>query len=78
MISAFNAFNFKGLILIIIFFFCFSTDVRHDNITDEEWRLYLSKFLFSNNGGKYQANFKFEKKLKCGELASNVTVRIIK
>lgn len=49
-------------------------DRNIENITDHEWRLYLSQFLFSQQGGKFQHNFRFEKQLKCGEPTPNVTV----
>uniref|UniRef100_A0A336MF82 CSON014056 protein n=1 Tax=Culicoides sonorensis TaxID=179676 RepID=A0A336MF82_CULSO len=44
------------------------------NLTDTEFRTYLSQFLFSQQGGRYQSNFRFERKLKCGEATPNVTV----
>lgn len=45
-----------------------------ENLTDTEWRLYLSQFLFSHQGGRFQHNFRFEKHLKCGQPTPNVTV----
>lgn len=44
------------------------------NLTDYQWRHYLSQFLFSNQGGRYQADFRFDKELKCGSPTPNVTV----
>jgi len=45
-----------------------------ENLSDSDWRLYLSQFLYSKQGGKYQPNFRFEHKLKCGLPTPNVTV----
>ncbi|KAG4072065.1 hypothetical protein HA402_015564 [Bradysia odoriphaga] len=45
----------------------FKKDACDGVLTDAEFGLYLSKFLFSNSGGKYQGNFKFDRKLKCGQ-----------
>lgn len=52
----------------------FDKDFYTENLTDTEFRTYLSKFLHTQIGGKYQANFRFESKLKCGEPVSNITV----
>jgi Niemann-Pick C1 protein len=54
----------------------YDKDVRTTELTDSEWRFYLSQFLFSSDGGQYNFNFKFEKKLECGQPASNVKVSI--
>ncbi|XP_076246094.1 patched domain-containing protein 3 isoform X2 [Calliopsis andreniformis] len=45
----------------------FQKDMRNIILTDDEFSNYLSKFLFSRNGGKYQRNFRFKRDLKCGE-----------
>ncbi|XP_063708133.1 patched domain-containing protein 3-like [Culicoides brevitarsis] len=45
-----------------------------NNLTDVELRTYLSQFLYSQSGGRYQPNFRFEHPLKCGEPTPNVTV----
>lgn len=45
-----------------------------EQLTDIEWRTYLSKFLFSSSGGRYQAHFRFDSPLTCGEPTGNVTV----
>lgn len=39
-----------------------------------EFRTYLGQFLFSNQGGKFQSNFRFDKRLKCGEPVPSITV----
>lgn len=52
----------------------FAKNVQAEALTDLEWRTYLSKFLFSNSGGRYQSNFRFDRKLECGHPTGNVTV----
>lgn len=37
----------------------------------------LSNFLFSEFGGKYQFNFKFEDNLECGQPAGNIKISFI-
>ncbi|RZC34597.1 patched domain-containing protein 3-like [Asbolus verrucosus] len=44
----------------------FQTDVYEERLSDEYFSLYLSMFLFSPRNAIYQANFRFEKPLKCG------------
>lgn len=46
-------------------------------LKDAEFRKYLSKFLFSRNGGKYQRNFRFKKRLTCGEDTAPILVATI-
>lgn len=55
----------------------YDKDIGEDVLTDSKFREYLSKFLFSNDGGRYQMNFKFASKLTCGEPAPNITVTTI-
>lgn len=43
--------------------------MRSTVLNDTDFYDYLSKFLFSRNGGKYQRNFRFKRDLKCGENA---------
>lgn len=57
-------------------FYVFHLDITFETLTDLEWREYLSKFLFSSSGGKFQANFIFDTPLKCGKPTGNVTVSI--
>lgn len=52
-------------------------DIKTRSLNDTEWKEYISKFLFSVVGGKFQANFKFDKKLKCGEPAGEVLISSI-
>lgn len=49
-------------------------DIMETELSDDLWKTYLSKFLYSNAGGKYQANFKFNQKLQCGQPTGNITV----
>lgn len=42
------------------------------NTTENEWKLYLTRFLFSEDGGKYQRNLIFTKPLKCDQPAPNI------
>lgn len=50
-------------------------DIFEKNFNDTEFRTYLTQFLWSPSGGKYQANIRFEKKLECGKPSPNITVR---
>lgn len=52
------------------------TNLTSGNVTDQRFSTILSKFLYSPEGGKYQAHFRFKEKLKCGEPAPPVTVRL--
>lgn len=52
-------------------------DLDEVTLTEEEWNSYLSKFLFSPIGGKYQANFKFKEDLQCGYSTSQILVSIV-
>lgn len=45
----------------------YQKDLRNVTLEDTQFRSYLSKFLFSRNGGKYQRNFLFKDALTCGE-----------
>lgn len=55
----------------------YDKDVGEVVLSDSKFREYLSKFLFSNDGGRYQMNFKFASKLTCGDPAPNITVTTI-
>ncbi|XP_024875784.1 NPC intracellular cholesterol transporter 1-like isoform X1 [Temnothorax curvispinosus] len=50
----------------------YTTDLRTTKIADDEFHHYLSKFLFSRGGGKYQRNFFFNEKLRCGRDAPRI------
>uniref|UniRef100_A0A182SL45 SSD domain-containing protein n=1 Tax=Anopheles maculatus TaxID=74869 RepID=A0A182SL45_9DIPT len=52
----------------------YDKDVAVDPLSDSDFRKYLTKFLFSYEGGRYQMNIKFATKLKCGQPAPNITV----
>lgn len=51
-------------------------DVLNEKMSDEKFKEYLSKFLWSANGARYQKNFRFDKELICGEPTPNITVNI--
>lgn len=55
----------------------YEIDFYEKNLTDTEFRKYLTKFLYTNSGGKFQANFRFKTKLECGELAPDIMVSTI-
>ncbi|CAG9795150.1 unnamed protein product [Diatraea saccharalis] len=46
-------------------------------VSDEEFGTYLSRFLFSPIGGRFQINFKFSSPIRCGLPASNITATLI-
>lgn len=46
-------------------------------LTDREFKRYLSRFLFSPIGGRFQMNFKFEEDLKCGVIAKEIRATTI-
>lgn len=50
------------------------TNLTSGNVSDNRFSTILSKFLYSPEGGKYQAHFRFEEKLRCGHPAPPVTV----
>ncbi|XP_058058482.1 patched domain-containing protein 3-like [Anopheles bellator] len=52
----------------------YGKDIAVDVLSDRDFRNYLSKFLFSYEGGRFQMNIKFNTKLKCGQPAPNITV----
>lgn len=55
----------------------YDKDIGEVVLSESKFRDYLSKFLFSNDGGRYQMNFKFSSKLTCGEPVPNITVTTI-
>ncbi|XP_054005477.1 patched domain-containing protein 3-like isoform X1 [Hylaeus anthracinus] len=55
----------------------FQKDLRSTTLNDEDFSNYLSKFLFSRNGGKYQRNFRFDTALKCGESAPTIVATTV-
>ncbi|XP_028177480.1 patched domain-containing protein 3-like [Ostrinia furnacalis] len=42
-------------------------------VTNDEFNAYLTRFLFSPIGGRFQLNFKFSTPIKCGSPAPNIT-----
>ncbi|KAG6455397.1 NPC intracellular cholesterol transporter 1 [Manduca sexta] len=50
----------------------YGRDLRSGNITEAEFNGYLSRFLYSPVGGRFQVNFKFEKNFQCGEPATRI------
>ncbi|EFN85001.1 Niemann-Pick C1 protein [Harpegnathos saltator] len=55
----------------------FNTDLRTANITYNDFDHYLSKFLVSRAGGKYQRNFFFNETFKCGRSIPRIIVATI-
>lgn len=47
------------------------------DVTATDFNFYLSKFLFSRSGGKYEAKFRFAGNLTCGKLAPKILVAVI-
>lgn len=52
-------------------------DVNKIPLSDEQFKVYISNFLYNSMGGQYQANFKFKEKLICGQPASDVKISSI-
>lgn len=44
----------------------FSLDIYEDNIDEDRFNVFMSKFLHSPRYGKYQGNFVFDGELECG------------
>ncbi|XP_076658012.1 patched domain-containing protein 3 [Halictus rubicundus] len=55
----------------------YAKDLRTTTLNDTQFNDYLSKFLFSQNGGKYQRNIRFKRDLKCGEKAPQIKASTI-
>ncbi|XP_046825496.1 patched domain-containing protein 3-like isoform X1 [Vespa crabro] len=55
----------------------YQADLTKDDIKREDFQRYLSKFLFSRTGGKYQMNFRFDGKLVCGEDTPKILIATI-
>lgn len=55
----------------------YKIDIRKTLLTDAQFKAFISKFLFSAMGGLFQANFKFDKTLVCGESATDVKISSI-
>lgn len=55
----------------------YDTNFHNETISDYNFRFYLSKFLHTESGGKFRANFRFETKLECGKIVPEITVSTI-
>ncbi|XP_031339796.1 protein patched homolog 3-like isoform X2 [Photinus pyralis] len=55
----------------------FKKDMLEEALGADEFNLYLSKFLFSPNGARFQANFRFTHDPECGTPASDITMSSI-
>ncbi|KAL6264423.1 hypothetical protein P5V15_004532 [Pogonomyrmex californicus] len=55
----------------------YDTDLKTTKIADDDFHHYLSKFLVSRIGGKYQRNFLFKEKFKCGRKAPRIIAATI-
>ncbi|KAF5282163.1 hypothetical protein FQR65_LT02860 [Abscondita terminalis] len=55
----------------------FKKDMFNESLSTNEFNLFLSKFLFSPKGARFQANFRFTKDLECGIPAPNITMSSI-
>ncbi|XP_011500202.1 PREDICTED: patched domain-containing protein 3-like [Ceratosolen solmsi marchali] len=55
----------------------FNIDAENKTLTENEFTMYLSKFLFSRIGGKYQRNFRFKGNLTCGESSPSIIIASI-
>lgn len=55
----------------------YETDFFNETLSDYDFRLYLSKFLHTQSGGKFRANFRFKSKIECGEPVPEITVSTI-
>ncbi|XP_011688297.1 PREDICTED: uncharacterized protein LOC105450244 [Wasmannia auropunctata] len=55
----------------------YATDLKTTKISDDKFHHYLSQFLFSRGGAKYQRNFFFKEKLRCGRNTPQIAVAII-
>jgi hypothetical protein len=49
-------------------------DIATDILSDDEFSIYISKYLFSPHGSKYQKHFRFDGELLCGRPAPPTTV----
>ncbi|XP_012277328.1 Niemann-Pick C1 protein isoform X2 [Orussus abietinus] len=55
----------------------YNKDAKSKNLSEEDFGNYLSRFLFSRDGGKYQRNFLFDRKLTCGKGAPKILIASI-
>lgn len=52
-------------------------DFYREDLSEYDFRTYLSQFLLTKGGGKYHANFRFASKLICGEPVPDIMVSTI-
>uniref|UniRef100_A0A1Y1JZP0 SSD domain-containing protein n=1 Tax=Photinus pyralis TaxID=7054 RepID=A0A1Y1JZP0_PHOPY len=52
----------------------FKKDMFKETLSNSEFNLFLSKFLFSPNGARFQANFRFTHDLECGIPTTSITM----
>ncbi|XP_011262753.1 patched domain-containing protein 3 isoform X1 [Camponotus floridanus] len=55
----------------------YNIDLKTTKITDDNFHHYLSKFLVSGTGGKYQRNFLFNETFTCGKNAPRIIATTI-
>lgn len=55
----------------------YNSNFFNETLSDYNFRFYLSKFLHTQSGGKYRANFRFKTKLECGDAVPEITVSTI-
>lgn len=55
----------------------YQKDLSQTILSEEDFHLYLSKFLFSRAGGKYQGNFQFKGNLTCGKKTPKISLSTI-
>lgn len=55
----------------------FNKDLLNVSISNHDFNTYLSHFLFSPSGGRYQVNLRFTKPLMCGYLTPNITASMM-
>lgn len=51
-------------------------NLLNEEISQEKFNDYLSKFLWSPNGARFQKNFRFERDIECGKPAPPITVSL--
>ncbi|XP_034247320.1 protein patched homolog 2-like isoform X2 [Thrips palmi] len=57
--------------------FHFRKDIESEVLSDSDFNQYISQYLFSPSGARFQKNFRFSEPLECGKPASNITVASI-
>lgn len=55
----------------------YDRDIRETPLTEDDFSMYLSKFLFTLEGGKYQKFFRFKEPLVCGKPVPKILATII-